>query len=142
MKKLILILGVIFISTSAFTQGTIVDKESYIQISYPGGDTLSVSKDQITQVVQSDDIIYLLNAQPRNRPAKMAELSPSAFGFTTAGELRAHITKMAFKEYRSTFHYTSGLVDTAYYYAGDSLAFKKIYIYSGGNVTEVTAPIK
>jgi len=145
MKKLALVFSLIalfFISISAQT-GNIVDKDNYIQINYPDGDTISYGKTQTTLLKTSGSRVYIMNNQRwgADKLTRIVNLEYDDFGFSSAGDLRDYLSAMIFRTYKLSYSYNGSLIDSISYNIGDSTAFKISYTYSDGLITDKTAPI-
>lgn len=141
---LILTFLLLFSSFTGHTQtGTITDKETYVEITYPSGDVISLGKSQIVSLKSINNDVYIMTSQnwAQDKVTKIAMLNYSEFGYPSAQSLRAYLSLLFFNSYKAEYHYTAGAIDTVSYFAGDSLAFKIAYAYSDGNISEKSAPI-
>lgn len=144
MKKIIIFSLLLITCLGLFSQtGTIVDKESYVVVNYPNGDTISVGKSQVVSLRISGDEVFVMTSQNwgQDRVTKIASLNYLTFGLANTQELRRYLSLLFFNSYKATYHYTSGSIDTVSYYAGDSLAYKIAFSYDDGSITEKSAPI-
>lgn len=144
MKKLLFLSLLVITSFALSAQtGTIVDKESYVQINYPNGDTVSVGKSQVVSIVPFNSEVFLMTSQHwgSDKITRIASLNYSTFGFSGTQALRTYLSRMFFNSYRSVFSYSAGSIDTVSYYAGDSLAYRIVFTYSDGDISEKSAPI-
>lgn len=143
MKKLSIILCFLCITPVLFSQ--LIDKQNYIQLNNPRGDTIFIVKDQIESIsIEDGEDIYIFTSRTisdRFYLGRQLRFRASHNGFNDVYSFRAQLVNMISKTYTTKYHYTSGLVDTVSYYVGDSLAFKTAYSYSGSVVSEKSAPI-
>lgn len=143
MKKLILIC-IVSLSLAAYGQtGTIVDNDTYFQVNYPSGDTVSIGKDQVVHLKTASGVVYMMNSNrwSNDNVTKIIALKPTDFGFSTTTALREYLSKICFRSYSVTYTYDgSGNLTTVSNYIGDSLMFTVTYSYDGSTITGKSAP--
>ena len=144
MKKILLIL--LLIGTFFYVNGqagTIVDRQNYIEITFPDGEKVSVGKSQETILRMNLSLVYIVpqSEDKWTRNENIITLDPGDFGYSSTENLHAHLSDMYYRVYRYQYHYTSGLVDSVTHYANDSLAFTLPYGYSGSVVSSKGAPV-
>lgn len=137
MKKILLVLA--FCLPAIVFGQTIKDRPDAIEIIKPQ-DTLIVLKKNILYVDFYYNYIYVVLGQKdgQNKVYGGLELKLSDFSgqFSTLAKMGEWFEKAYTKEYtQTTYHYTGSNMDTASYYIGSSIVYKKVYVYSGSNVT-------
>lgn len=143
MKNFILLFMLVIAANLYSQTGTIVDNETYFQVSYPGGEIVSIGKDQVVHLKSSTTSVFIMSSHrwSNDNVTKIIALKPADFGFSSTTALRDYLSKICFRSYRVTYTYNeSGNLTTVSNYIGDSLMFSVTYTYDGSTITGKSAP--
>jgi len=138
MKQFLLIIALLAMVAVAKAQtGTIVDNGPYITFNYASGDTVSLGKENIVLVKDSNDEVYIMTSHQwrSDRVTRIIHLDPDDFGYSSVGTLRDYLAAISFKAYREVYSYDNGNLDTVSYYHGSNLQYQVVYGYTNALVT-------